>query len=104
MLLEDNDGSYGIRTSNNIVARYKAKIGIPWYANSVRSPNLNIIENVWRILKQRLKQRLRLELALTIDRVKEILLEIWDGIEQSEINKLIENMPERINECLRRKG
>jgi len=104
VLLEDNDGSHGTRTSNNIVARYKAKIGIPWYANSARSPDLNIIENVWRILKQRLKQRLRLESALTIDRVKEILLEIWDGIEQSEINKLIETMPERINECLRRKG
>lgn len=46
MLLEDNDGSHGTRTSNNIVARYKAKIGIPWYSNSARSPDLNIIENV----------------------------------------------------------
>jgi transposase len=104
ILLEDNDGSHGTMTTDNIVARYKRLIRIKWYANSPKSPDLNIIENVWRILKQRLKQRLRYEQAPTIDRVKEIILEIWDGIDQEEINKLVDQVPQRIDECLRRRG
>jgi hypothetical protein len=71
ILLEDNDGSHGKKTSTNIVARYKAKIGIPWYVNSPRSPDLNIIENVWRMLKQRLEQALRTRRGLDIERSEE---------------------------------
>lgn len=104
ILLEDNDGSHGTMTSTNIVARYKEKIGIPWIANAPRSPDLNIIENVWRILKQRLKQALSKRPGLTIDTVKDLIQQIWNDIDQKEINKLVDQMPERINECLRRKG
>jgi hypothetical protein len=104
ILLEDNDGSHGTKTSTNIVARYKALIKIPWYPNSPKSPDLNIIENVWRILKQRLKQRLIHEQAPTVDRVKEIILQIWEEIDQKEINALVDSMPERIEQCISRKG
>lgn len=104
ILLEDNDGSHGTKTTTNIVARYKVKIGIPWIANAARSPDLNIIENVWRILKQRLKQALRFEKGLDIAGVQRLITRIWDDIDQSEINKLVDTMPERIHECLRRKG
>jgi hypothetical protein len=77
---------------------------IHWYANSPKSPDLNIIENVWRVLKQRLKKRLENEQAPTIERVKEIIIEIWEGITQKEINYLIESMPSRVEECISRKG
>lgn len=104
VLLEDNDGSHGTKTSSNIVAKYKAAIGIPWYANSPRSPDLNVIENVWRILKQRLKQALSNRTDLTIDKVKDLIQQIWRDIDQKEINQLVVSMPERLKECVRRKG
>jgi hypothetical protein len=86
------------------VARYKAKIGIPWYANSPRSPDLNIIENVWRILKQRLKQALRTRRGLDMEGVKRLILNLWDDIDIEDINTLVSSMPDRIDQCLRRKG
>lgn len=104
ILFEDNNGSHGTKSDTNIVARYKVCIGIPWYANALRSPDLNIIENVWRILKQRLKQRLRSEKGALINRIKVIIHEIWDNIDQEEINRLVRSMPNRIDECLKRKG
>jgi hypothetical protein len=63
ILLEDNDGSHGTRTSTNIVALYKAYLGIHWYANSLKSPDLNGVKNMWRVLKQRPKKRLENEQA-----------------------------------------
>lgn len=104
VLLEDNDGSHGTRTTNNLVAKYKARIGIPWFANAARSPDLNIIENVWRILKQRLKQRMKYEQGTSIAELQKILQDIWSDIDLREINALVDTMPARIYECLRRKG
>lgn len=104
LLLEDNDGSHGTKSSTNIVARYKEHLGIPWFANCPRSPDFNIIENIWRKLKQRVKQRLRYESGVTIDRLKVIITEVWDQIDIHEINKEVDSMPERLAECLRRKG
>jgi hypothetical protein len=86
------------------VARYKAKIGIPWYANSPRPPDLNIIENVRRILGQRLKQVLKSRRGLDIKLVKRLVVDLWDGIHIEDINTLVSSMPHRIDECLRRKG
>jgi hypothetical protein len=38
--MEDNDGSHGTLAATNIAARYKDILGIPWYANSPKSPDL----------------------------------------------------------------
>lgn len=102
ILLENNDGSQGTKTSANIVARCKAKIDIPWYANSPRSPDLNIIENVWLILEQRLKQALRTRRGLDIEGVKSLILDLWDSIDIEQINTLI--VDEDVSSALGRLG
>lgn len=104
VLLEDNDGSHGTKSETNIVARYKAQLnarkGFKWYANAPKSPDLNIIENVWRILKQRVKQRK----CTSIEGIKVAIKEEWDGIEQQKINELVDSMPSRIQCCKKNKG
>jgi hypothetical protein len=101
ILLEDNDGCHGTRSDNNPVVNYKRSLHrFKWYANPPQSPDLNVIENVWRIIKQRVKQRK----PTTVDELRQYVKEEWDRITQEEINKLVDTMPRRITECHKRGG
>ncbi|EGP82577.1 uncharacterized protein MYCGRDRAFT_51173 [Zymoseptoria tritici IPO323] len=101
ILEEDNDGSHGTRSTDNDVHRYKMSLqGFLWYANSPQSPDLSVIENVWRILKQRVKSRE----PTTKDELRCYIIEEWANITQDEINKLVLTMPQRIHDCFYNDG
>lgn len=55
VLQEDNDSSHGTAPTSNPVRAYKQRIGLNYYANPPSSPDFNPIENMWRMLKQRVK-------------------------------------------------
>jgi transposase len=58
ILLEDNDGPHGTRgKGDNKVKKAKLRLDIKWEANPPESPDLNPIETIWRLVKQRLKNR-----------------------------------------------
>ena len=58
ILIEDNDGPHGTKgVANNKVKQAKIKLNIKWQAQPSNSPDLNPIETIWRIIKQRLKSR-----------------------------------------------
>lgn len=103
-LLEDNDGSHGTRTTTNIVAKYKRLLGrksnFNWYCNVAQSPDLNIIENVWRIIKQRVKGHR----CTTIEGLKRAIQIEWQRLDQNTINKLVLTMPARLTQVYRRYG
>ena len=66
------------------------------------SPDLNPIENVWSILKQRVHSG---ELYLSIDSLKETIQRICEDPEMTSIcQSVIESMPKRIMACLAAKG
>ena len=69
----------------------------PWPANS---PDLNIIENVWALLKERVYRRgFRTQQGLL-----RVVKDEWEKIELDEIRKLVLSMPNRLQQVLDRNG
>ena len=100
ILEEDNDTAHGTmyNTKMNDIERLRGSMDA--YYNPPNAPDLSIIENCWRILKQRLKRRRfdTLEEFIRIAKVE------WERIPQGLINKLVDSMPERIQQVWERKG
>ncbi|KUJ16859.1 uncharacterized protein LY89DRAFT_558927, partial [Mollisia scopiformis] len=69
------------------------------------SPDLNPIENVWRVLKQLLRKR-RPHGNWTLEELKDAVTDIWDNEISAEehFNKYIDSMPERLEKVRFRKG
>jgi transposase len=101
MLMEDNAGIHGTQDKENMT-RYKQSRGVPTSWWPACSPDLNPIENVWRIMKQRLRQLKRS--PQTFEALKPALTKIWDEMDPDEWGKYIDEMPDRIRECYRVNG
>ena len=101
ILQEDNDSSHGTLTHQNENFRWKMDHQIPllqpW---PPQSPDLSPIENIWRILKQRVKKRK----CTSPQELRQAIQEEWDSITQEEINACISNMCDRIIAVVDRKG
>ena len=95
LLQEDNDPSHGTRTEHNYCWRYKRKEGILDYliVHPAQSPDLNPIEGIWNILKQRVRKR-RKEWS-NVEELKAILRDEWSKIDQNEIRARIREMRKR---------
>ena len=68
-----------------------------WPANS---PDLNIIENIWSIVDNKL---LKFPIN-TIDELKNALQIAWSDISKDTSRKLFESLPERLRQLINCKG
>jgi transposase len=69
----------------------------PWPGNS---PDLNPIENLWSILKRRVKK----QNPTNSDQLQALIMQEWAAISQDMAQKLIDSMPGWIAEVLKKKG
>jgi transposase len=65
-----------------------------------QSPDLNILENLWSVLKNRVQKRL----PRTSDELWAFTEEEWNGISKEEVIHLFHSIPARLREVIRNKG
>lgn len=64
------------------------------------SPDLNVIEVIWAIMKHRLEKKV----VKTLDQLKIEIQDIWDNLSIPLINRLIDTMPKRLIKCVQNNG
>jgi hypothetical protein len=69
-----------------------------WLGNS---PNLNPIENLWAIMKVKLKKNKNITLLPLLIRA---IKELWVTLPRPPLLKLAHSMPSRIKKCLENSG
>ena len=99
ILQEDGDPSHGKRKFG-MAQKLKQGNWIPNLIHPAQSPDLNPIEAVWNILKQRVCRRT----WRTLEELKMILQEEWSKITMQEIQSRILEMPERCRTLVKTGG
>lgn len=90
LLMEDGDPSHGMR-KQGIARELKDTNWITNLKHPAQSPDLNPMEGIWNIIKQRLRRRI----FHSNREVKEAIQEEWDKITLEEIRACIRDMPRR---------
>ncbi|KAF1941731.1 hypothetical protein EJ02DRAFT_491042 [Clathrospora elynae] len=95
ILEEDSNSGHGPGKSN-VVRTWKQVHNLKHYFNCHSSPDLAPIENCWQPPKQYVRKFPHWNEQDT----RELALEGWDKISQSFINKRVESMPQRLQDCI----
>lgn len=98
LLMHDNARPHTAR----ITEQYLRDVNIPVLEWPALSPDANPIEHVWDMLGRRMRSRL--PAPLTINCMRQALLEEWELIPQEDIRHLILGMPRRMHAIIEARG
>ena len=96
ILIEDGASLYTAKLTKEAHAEHKV-IHMKWPANS---PDLNPIENVWRLLKYRIGKRF----PKTEEEVRRYIEEEWEKMTVEDFQKYVRSMPKRIKAVIAAEG
>lgn len=82
---------------------------LSWYQKvrlAFSSPDMNIIENVWVMLKARMKKRMRdpNKTPQNEEELAEQAMEEWEKLDWDRIYAFIDSMPKRVKAVIKNKG
>ena len=100
IMYEDGNKTHGLADNVNSAVQTKQHLNINVFHVSLSSSDFNIIENVWRIIKSRLKRCL----FTRKEDLKWAVLEEWDRLQPHEWMKYIQKMSQRLAQCIQRHG
>ena len=72
---------------------------LPWPS---QSPDLNPIENLWKLLKDALNRRA--DRPSNLDDLLQFIKEEWEQIPEDYLRNIVESMPKRMQEVIKNKG
>ena len=106
--LEDEDQDNFVFQQDNAPC-HKAKSVMQWFKEKgvvlldhpPQSPDLNPIENLWRIIKLKIYKNHEIS---SLDKLWQVYEQEWESIESEICVKLIESMPKRIAAVILAKG
>ncbi|CAF1538257.1 unnamed protein product [Adineta ricciae] len=96
MFQQDNDPKHKAAIVTNWLTR-KGVEQLKWPSSS---PDLNPIEHLWDEIERRMKN----EQPKNEKDLKECLTRVWNGLEVTVLKKLVDSVPNRLNEVIRLKG
>lgn len=68
-----------------------------WPGNS---PDLNPIENLWALIKRKLRERD----TSSLSKLEYAIRDIWTNLDSQWLRNLAESVPRRLNECVKKRG
>lgn len=88
--------------ASRFTIQWKQQNEIPSMTWPSQSPDINIIENVWRTLKSQLQRRVHE--VVNRDTLIRTVLDIWGHLTSAYIQGLYKSLPTRIRQVLRARG
>lgn len=93
---QDNAKPHSARVTTAWLRSKRVRV-LPWPACS---PDLSPIENVWRIMKRKIRQRR----PRTVEQLKLYIKQEWGRIPPDKLQKLVSSLPKRLLSVVKRKG
>lgn len=95
-LQQDNDPKHTSRVAKEFIAQNGIKT-MDWPSNS---PDLNPIENLWQIIKNKVEKRM----PRNIEELGEFLAEEWEAVPEETVINLVKSIKNRCEMVLEKNG
>ena len=91
VLMQDGAPAHRAASTKEFLAAHNVEL-LPWPPHS---PDLNPIENLWAIIKR----KLRVTCFTKQDELENEINRVWDAIPMKTVNRLVNSFPKRLDKC-----